>query len=195
LGVTIQPVTEELAKSFGLSQSKGALVNNTMKGGPADKAGIRQGDIIIAFNNAEVKDTSHLQRLVAEAAVGKPCKVTVFRDGKSIDLNITLANAENAPKGRREPDVEGQPGQADQLGLSVDNVEQGSGAIVVDVASGSSAAEAGIRRGDVIVSINRKKVANSLDYQRMIQQASRGNSLTILVRRGDASIYFALRLK
>ena len=194
MGVTIQPVTEELAKSFGLRQAKGALVNDIMKGGPAEKAGIRQGDVITAFNGSEVKDPSHLQRLVAESAVGKPARVTIFRDGKSIDLNLTLANAETAPKVQREPGGDEQPGQADPLGLVVDDAEQG-GVIVLDVARGSAAAEAGIKRGDVIVSINRKKITTSAEYQRIIQQATRGGSLTILVRRGDASIYFALRLR
>src|SRR6185369_6855061 len=75
MGVTIQPVTEELAHSFGLKEAKGALVNNILKGGPAEKAGMRHGDVIIALNGADVKDPSHLQRLVAEAGTGKAVKV------------------------------------------------------------------------------------------------------------------------
>lgn len=194
MGVTIQPVTEELALSFGLKQSKGALVNDILKGGPAEKAGVRQGDVIIAFNGSEVKDPSHLQRLVAEAGIAKAVKLTVFRDGKNVELNMTLSSAEAAPKQRRAPDAEGvQPGQADLLGLVVDDAEQG--VVVVDVARGGSAAEAGIRRGDVIVSINRKKITNSGEYKHIMQQAGHGSSMTILVRRGNASIYFALRIK
>ena len=195
MGVTIQPVTEELASSFGLKQARGALVNDVLKGGPAEKAGLRQGDVIIAFNGTEVKDTSHLQRLVAEHGVGKTARVTVFRDGKSIELGMTLSSADTAPRQQRDSGGTGeQPGQADLLGLVVDDAEQG-GVVVVDVGRGSAAAEAGIRRGDVIVSVNRKKVDNSGEYQRIIQQAGRGGSLTVLVRRGDASIYFALRIK
>ena len=196
MGVTIQPVTEELAKSFGLRQATGALVNNVLKGGPAQKAGMRQGDVIIAFNGSEVKDPSHLQRLVAEYGVGKAARVTVFRDGKNVDLTLTVANAENAPKLRPEPGGDNnQPGQADPLGMTTDDVEQGSGVVVVDVARGSAAANAGIRHGDVIVSINRKKIANNAEYQRIIRQAVRGSSLTLLVQRGDSSIYFALQLR
>jgi Do/DeqQ family serine protease len=196
MGVTIQPVTEELAQSFGLKQAKGALVNDILDGGPAEKAGVRQGDVIIVFNGSEVKDPSHLQRLVADAGIGKTVKVKVFRDGKDAELSMTLTNAEAVPKQRRKPDGDagGQPGQADFLGLAVDDAEQG-GVVVVDVARGGTAAEAGIRRGDVIVSINRKKVSNSGEYQRIIQQAGRAGSMTILVRRGNASIYFALRIK
>ena len=195
MGVTIQPVTEDLARSFGLKQARGALVNDVLKGGPAEKAGIRQGDVIIAFNGTEVKDPSHLQRLVAEHGVGKSAKVTVSRDGKSIELGMTLSSAEAHPRQQREPGGRGdQSGQADLLGLVVDDAEQG-GVVVLDVGRGSAAADAGIRRGDVIVSVNRKKVSNSGEYQRSIQQAGRGDSLTVLVRRGDASIYFALRIK
>jgi serine protease Do/serine protease DegQ len=195
MGVTIQPVTEELAHSFGMKQAKGALVNEILNGGPAEKAGVRQGDVIIAFNGSEVKDPSHLQRLVAEAGIARTVKVQVFRDGRDVELNLALSSAESAPKQRREKIGElEQPGQADLLGLAVDDAERG-GVVVVDVARDGAAAEAGIRRGDVIVSINRKKVSNSEEYQRIIRQVGHGNSMTILVRRGNASIYFALRIK
>ena len=151
--------------------------------------------MIIAFNGSTVKDPSHLQRLVAEHGVGKQAKVTVFRDGKTVELGMTLSSAEAMPRQQREPGGKGeQGGQGDLLGLVVDDAEQG-GVVVVDVGRGSAAAEAGIRRGDVIVSVNRKKVSNSAEYQRTVQQAARGGSLTVLVRRGDASIYFALRIK
>jgi len=197
MGVTIQPVTEELAKSFGLRQAKGALINDVLKGGPADKAGIRQGDVITGFNGTEVKDPGHLQRLVAEAGVGKPVRVTVSRDAKSLDLNMNLANADSAPKvqQRSQRGNEPQQGEADPLGLVVEDLEQGNGVAVVEVARGSAAADAGMRHGDVIVSINRKRVANTADYERLVQQASATGNLTILARRGNASIYFALRLK
>lgn len=197
MGVTIQPVTEDLAQSFGLKQAKGALVNAVIKGGPADKAGIRQGDVITGLNGSEIKDPSQLQRKVAEAGVGTKVKITVFRDGTSLDLNITLANADSAPKQRAREERSGrqQEGGADRLGLIVDNAELGGGVVVVDVAQDGAAAEAGIRSGDVIVSINRKKTSNTAEYSHIIQQAGKGSRVTILVRRGDMSIYFALRIK
>lgn len=195
MGVTIQPVTEELAQSFGLKHTKGALVNDIIKGGPADKAGIKQGDVITALNGTEVKDPSHLQRLVAEAGIGKIARITVFRDGKSVELNLTLASADSAPRQQRESGGgRQQGGEADLLGLVVEDSEQGEGVVVVDTARGGAAAEAGIRRGDLIVSINRKRVANIAEYDRAIRSSRSGN-LTILVRRGDTSIYFALRVK
>ena len=196
MGVTIQPVTEDLARSFGLKQARGALVNDVIKGGPAQKAGIRQGDVITAFNGSEVKDPSHLQRLVAEQGVGRTARVTLIRDGKPVELGLTLSSAEAIPRKQRESGGSGEhSGQGDLLGLVVDDAEEG-GVVVVDVGRGSVAADAGIRRGDVIVSVNRKKVLNSGEYQRIIHQAGSGEGrLTLLVRRGDASIYFALRIK
>ena len=197
MGVTIQPVTEELAQSFGLKQVKGALINDVIKGGPADKAGIRQGDVITALNGSEVRDPSHLQRLVAEAGVGKVVKVSVFRDGKALERNITLLSADSAPKkqARDERGSSRQGEDADLLGLVVENAGQGDGVVVVDEVRGGIAAEAGIKRGDIIVSINQRKTANTAEYSRAIRQAGRGGSMVVLVRRGDASIYFALRLK
>ena len=197
MGVTIQPVTEELAQSFGLKQAKGALVNDVIKGGPAYRAGIRQGDVITALNGKEVKDPSHLQRQVAEAGIGKVAKISIIRDGKALELGITLASADNAPKQRQRAEQGGrqQEGGADLLGLIVENAAGGDGVVVVDAASGGAAAEAGIKRGDVIVSVNRKRTSTTAEYARAIQQAGRAGTLTILVRRGDASIYFALRVK
>jgi serine protease Do/serine protease DegQ len=196
MGVTIQPVTEELAQSFGLKQARGALVNDIIKGSPADRAGVLQGDIITHLNGTEVKDPSHLQRLVAEAGIGKAAKVTVYREGKAVELSMTLASADSAPKQRRDSGGgRQQGGEGDLLGLVVEGAEQGGGVVVVDVARNGVAAEAGIRRGDLIVSINRKRVANKAEYDRIIQQASRSGGMTVLVRRGDASIYFALRIR
>ena len=195
LGVTIQPVTEELAASFGLKQTRGALVNDTVAGSPAEKAGIRQGDVIIAFNGTEIKDPAHLQRLVGEAGIGTSIRVKVFREGKILEMTLQPASADSAPRQRKGSSGGGeQHGSVDKLGLLVEDGEQG-GPVVMDVARGSVAAEAGIRRGDQIISINRRRLSGSADYQRIIQQADRGSSLTLLVRRGDASIYFALRLR
>ena len=193
LGVTIQPMTEELAQSFGMRHARGALVNDVMKGGAAEKAGIRQGDVITAFNGAEVKDSSHLQRLVAEAGLGKPVKVGVFRDGKSLDLDIVLTLADKIPKTRSEPGTGIESGKADTFGLAVDDAE-GGGVVVVGLVRGGVAADAGVKQGDVIVSINRKRVATVTEYERAVAQARNG-IFTILVQRGNASIYFALRLK
>jgi len=194
MGVTIQPVTEELAQSFGLKESKGALINDLLKGGPADKAGIRQGDIITNFNGTSVTDPSHLQRLVAEAGIGKSAKVEIMRDGKKLTVTMILANADTAPKQHSSgSNRQSHSGDADILGLVVDDGEQ-AGAIIQNVEQRSIAAEAGIKRGDLIVSINRKAIHSAADYHLAINRAGKGGRVTILVRRGEASIYFAVRI-
>jgi serine protease Do/serine protease DegQ len=191
MGVSIQPVTEEFAQSFGLRQAKGALVSGVMAGSPADRGGVRQEDIIIAFNGVEVKDPAHLQRLVAEAGIGRPIKVTVFRDGRNLDLTMTLVSADSAPQARRGAGGERRQLQGDPLGLVVEDTE-GGGVVVADLIRGGAAADVGIQRGDLIVAINRRRIANAADYQKIVRQAQ-GRTLIILVRRGDASIYFALK--
>lgn len=196
IGVTIQPVTEELAQSFGLKEAKGALVNDVIKEGPAGKAGLRQGDVIVGLNGNEVKEPSQLQRLVAEADIDKAAKISIIRDGKRLELSITLASVDTAPK--RQLEEQGgrqQGGAADQLGLVVENAGQRDGVVIVDVARGGVAAEAGIKRGDVIVSVNRNRISTTAEYFRVTGQVGRGGKAIILVRRGAASIYFALRLK
>jgi Do/DeqQ family serine protease len=195
MGIAIQPVTDELARSFGLKESKGALVSDVMQGGPADKGGIRQGDVIIGFNGNEIKDPSHLQRLVAEAGIGSHVAVTIVRDGKVLELKLVIADAEHASRKQRSATSPEQPGDVDPLGLIVDDADQGEGALVVDVARGGAAAEAGIRRGDLIVAVNRKKVTGSESYLNIVRGIRPGSSVTLLVRRGDMSIYFALRAR
>ncbi|ABL00792.1 Do family serine endopeptidase [Pelobacter propionicus] len=191
MGVTIQPVTEELGRSFGLHQAKGALISGVVAGSPADKGGLRQGDIITAFNGTEVKDPAQLQRLVAEAGIGRPVRVTLFRNGRSLELSMTLVAAESAAQARRGAGGERHQVQADPLGLVVEDMD-GAGVVVADVINGGSAADVGIRPGDLIVSINRKRIATTAEYQKAIRQAQ-GGTLIILVRRGDSSIYFALK--
>jgi len=193
MGVSIQPVTEELARSFGLRSAKGALISSVMRGSPADKAGIRQGDVVVGFNGGDVRDPAQLQRFVAEAGVGKSVKITLFRDGRTIDLKMTLASADSAPQARQGSSADRQQGQPDPLGLAVDDAD-GEGVVIVDLVRGGAAAEAGMKRGDVIVSINRRRVTGTADYQRIISQ-TRGRSLVVLVRRGDSNIYFAIRAK
>lgn len=194
MGVTIQPITDELAQSFGLKEAKGALINQVLKDGPADKAGVRQGDVITSFNGVEVKDSAHLQRLVAEAGVGKNTSVKIIRDGKPLTLSMTLANSDSAQKHNpRESQKDYPNGSPDILGLLVE--ESGQGEVSINkVAKGSVAAEAGIKPGDMIVSINRQIVKTIEDYQKITSRAGKGSRLTILVRRGGASIYFALRI-
>lgn len=198
LGVSIQPVTDEIAASFGLKKAAGALVNEVVAGSPAAKAGIRQGDIIVGIDGREVKDVQQLQRLVADTPEGKQVEVRVIREGKEIRLSMRLGSAESADARQVKPE-EQEP--AVWLGMTVAELPRemrmrGIGGVMVSgVDPEGTAAEAGIRPGDVIVSINRMKVGNLAEYSRVIAEAGRKGSALLLVKRGTASIYFVLKTR
>ena len=196
LGISIQTVTDEMARSFGLPKTYGALVNDVVKSGPASKAGIQQGDVITGFAGSAVKDVRQLQRVVAETPVGKKVEVEIYREGKPLKLFVTTAPAESAPPEAQRPS-EG----AGALGLSVAELgaEQRArglaGVVVTELEPGGIAEDSGIQRGDVIVSVNQKKVHNLAEYQRAMKDADAKGAATLLIRRGSASIYFALKLR
>jgi len=197
LGVSIQPVTEEIAREFGLKKVRGVLVADVMEGSPAARGGIKQGDIILDFAGTEIKDAQHLQRLVAGTAPGKTVQVTVFRGGREVKLSLTSASADSAAARQARPQGEAP----DIIGLAVTELPPdmlrrgGSGVVVAQVEEGGIAAEAGIQRGDIIVSVNRKPVTNPAEYDRAMAEAERRGTAILLVRRGGASIYFSLRLR
>lgn len=194
IGVSIQPVTDDLAQSFGLKQARGALVNGVAKAGPAEKGGIRQGDVISAVNGTEIKDPAHLQRVVAEIPIGKSGKFTVYRDGRVVELSVVPLNADNAVSPAVSPKREdGRRSAPDLLGMAVEDLE-GAGVVVAGVVRGGLAAEAGLQRGDIIVSINRRRISNTAEYHSVLSKSS-GGRLIILARRGDASVYFAIKMR
>jgi len=197
MGVSIQTMTDEMARSFGLAKTYGALVNDVVPASPAAKAGILQGDVITGFAGSAIKDVRQLQRLVAETPAGKRIEVELYRDGKKLKLFVTTSPAESAPAQAQRPTEHA----AGALGLSVEELGADlrarglSGVVVTDLEPGGVAEEGGIQRGDLIVSVNQKKVRNLAEYQRAMKDASSKGAATLLIRRGSASIYFALRLR
>jgi Do/DeqQ family serine protease len=198
LGVAIQPVTAEIASSFGLDKAAGALVNDVVPGSPAAAAGIRQGDIILSLDGKAVTQVSQLQRLVAETPIGKRVAVTVFRERREFKLTLVLGSADSAEAKRGKPE---QAVPATWLGMTVVELPREfrvrgfSGVLVSGVDSDGAASEAGLQQGDVIVSINRLKVDNLNEYGRAVAESERKGSAVVLVRRGSASIYFVLRTR
>jgi serine protease Do len=197
LGVSIQPVTEELARSFGMKMARGALVSDVMAGGPAERAGMKQGDVITGFDGKEIKDPRQLQLVVAETPVGKRVAVEVFRDGRTLKLSLAIGNADSA----QASPPRSTEAEAGWLGLTVEELPQNkrlrglSGLLVTGVDPGGMAAEAGMQRGDVIVSVNQRRVGNLKEYAGAMKEAERKGAVALLVRRGDASIYFALKIR
>lgn len=199
LGVQSQAVTPELAESYGLEGEKGALVVEVIKDTPAEKAGIRSGDIITELDGRHVKDPNELSRIVASTAPGKTVAVKLFRDGNDKVIEVNLE--------KRVDDGEGGPtesGKADKLGLSVQNltkdlatslrIKDGKGIVVTEVTPGGLADEAGIIRGDMILEINGTKMMTVNDYDKSIKKPAKGGYLRFLLRRGESSLIVAMKI-
>jgi serine protease Do len=197
LGVMIQKVTPEIAESLNLKEQKGALVADVMKDGPAAEAGIKVGDVIVEFDGHTVKDSTELPLLVARTPIGKSVNVKVLRDKGAETISVKvgeLKDEETAVAAGKEENfgltVQAlTPEIADSLGLSGDL----KGVVVSGVESGSAAEDAGLRRGDVIQEVNRAPVKNLAGYRKALAGAAKGKSVLFLVRRGENTIFVALK--
>jgi len=197
LGVMIQKITPDLAKSFGLSQSEGALVGDVIPDGPAAKGGVKRGDVIVMFDGQQVKDMEDLPKIVAATRPNSVVDVEVIRDGSRMTLSVSIELLEDSQ--------ETVVAKADPLGLQVQDITEGlaqslklesvEGVLVSDVTAGNAAAEAGIRRGDVISEINRSIVKDMRDYQNLMASVQKGSSVLFLVKRGGSTIYIAVKVE
>ena len=202
LGVTIQPMTTELAKSFGVAHADGVLVANVQEGSPAAKAGVKPGDIIVDFDGQKVGRTTDLSRLVAATPVGKDVRVTVLREGKAVPLNAHIARMDDKDTAAVADagDRTGKP----QLGVSVEpvtpelakqfGVGEARGVVVREVKDGSPAADAGIRAGDVITEINRKPIKGVEDLRKALDAHKPGTTALLLVYREGGARYVTVKV-
>jgi serine protease Do len=199
LGIKIQEVTPQLAKSFGLKDSKGAIVADVTDGGPADKSGIRRGDVVLEFDGKEIKEPRELSRIVASTPVGKSAEVKVLRDGKTTSHKVKVGELE----ARHEDDK--TPATNKTYGLTISPVtpdvaaalglKTNTGVMVVRVEPGSSAADAGIAQGDVITEVDRQAVRDVNDFAEKIKKGSNSESVLLFIKRGKNSLYAAVSPK
>ncbi|MDH7500087.1 MAG: DegQ family serine endoprotease [candidate division NC10 bacterium] len=198
LGVGIQRITPQLAKSFGLKEEGGVLVSQVFKDSPAERAGIKQGDVILEFDGKVTKEIGELSRTVATSPVGKSVTLKIFREGKTLTLQAKIAEM------KEEREVAEAPSRK-PLGLSVQDitpelarrlgVEEGSGVIVTQVEPRGPAAGAGINRGDVIQEVNRQPVGSVEEFNRALEQAKAEEDILFLVRRGEQSLFIVVPTK
>ena len=198
LGVSIQEVTPELAKSFGLKEKKGALVGQVVSGSPAEKAGIEQGDIILEFDGKELADSKDLPRIVASTPVGKGVTVKLSRNGKLIDRQVKVGELEEKTEIAKTPIHR-------SLGITVQNLtpeiakglglKKETGVVVTQVEPGSSASDAGIQTGDLIQEVNRKPVKNVEDFVQKVEKAKDQENVLLLIQRGQNTLFAALTPK
>lgn len=198
LGVSIQPVTPDLAKVFGLEQSRGALVASVVEGSSAAKAGVKPGDIITEYNGHPVARSEDLPRAVAETPVGHEVPMTVIRDGEPVTLKATIAKLDEPAA----PPTAASKATKDALGLALQPLtpaetrERGlgehGGLLIRGVQEGSPAASAGLRPGDVITEINRAPVKSVEDVKQAMDKRAKDKPALFVVHRSGASIYIAV---
>ncbi|HZO43571.1 MAG TPA: DegQ family serine endoprotease [Methylomirabilota bacterium] len=197
LGVSIQPLTKDLAKNFKRDNTNGALVSSVIEGSPAEKAGLKAGDVIVEFNGKKVAKATDLPSLVADLTVGRDVPMVVVRDGSEMRLNARIARLEDeTPAKVADAQEKGQlglsvqpitPPVARELGLKVKE-----GVLVRDVVEGGRAAEAGIRPGDVIVEINRQPVRTVEDLKVRVDKQTKNEPIVLLVNRDGQALYVAV---
>ncbi|GJL57971.1 MAG: MucD protein [Nitrospirales bacterium] len=203
LGVGIQAVTTDLADSFKLDQSKGALVTNVVPGSPADKAGLKRGDVIVEYQGKPVLDPRNLQHHVIRTTIGTEVEMVVIRDGQKHNLKAEIREQEKPVQvaqagqmGTTEGPLAGvavqnlNPGMAEQLGVE----ENVNGVVVMDVAPGSYAARAGLAQGDVISEINRKPVRSEEDFVKVVSHLKENSSALIFIHRGKGALYLSIKV-
>src|SRR5438067_10131408 len=196
IGVGIQDVNAQLAQSFGLERPMGALVSTVESGGPAEKAGVKPGDVILSFNGKPIDRSSELPPLVAAAKPGSKATVEVWRDGKKQTLALGVGELKEQSVARGTPKGPGERGG--KLGLAVrpltpeEKQELGATQGVIVEQVGGPAARAGLRPGDVITAVNGAPVKSPDDLRKQVEKAK--GSVALLVRRGDASIFVPIEV-
>jgi serine protease Do len=199
LGVSVQPITPELAASFGMKDDKGALISEIMKGSPAEKAGIQAGDIILEFDGRPIKDMHELPRIAAVTPVGKKAVVKLLRDGKTITKTVTIERMADSEVAAAQP-----ANTRENLGLVVADLSkelaaqlrtsETSGVVVMEVKQGSAAHEAGLAKGDIIRQINGSAVSNRDSYAKAVATLKKGDLARFLVRRGETALFIAVKV-
>jgi len=199
LGVTLKPVTPSLANAIAFTGTEGAVVDNAKENAPAAKAGLRSGDVIVEFDGKPVKSAKQLTEIVADTPVGKVAQLKYVRDGRSQTTTISLAERPVAGNTQvAEPEGEDDPGIG-KLGLRASTVNPEvarelklrtpNGAVIESVQPDSPAADAGLRRGDVIHRINREQITNSAQFSRALA-AIRGDKEIVLQIERDGELAF-----
>jgi len=196
LGVVIQRVTPEIAQHMDLEADQGALVSKVIDEGPAAEAGLERGDVIVEFDGQRIEDWNDLPRVVARTPVGKEVEVEVLRDGDRETVDVEIGKLEE-PTEVAAAEPSGGEGTAETFGMRVQDVtpeiadqlglEEPEGVVITGVEPGSAASKANLRRGDVILEVDRSEVGSVDQLQTRLTEA--GEDALLLVRRGDATLY------
>ncbi|WP_309084084.1 Do family serine endopeptidase [Chelativorans sp.] len=196
IGVQIQEVTPEIAESLGLKDQKGALIVEPQEGQPAAEAGIQAGDVVIALDGKPVASPRELARIVAEQDIGKNINVTVWRDGKSQEITVKVAEMPDTDQVASAAPERRSDGQAEttSFGMTVTPSDDGNGLVVTNVEPGSAAEDNGIMPGDVIRAVNSRPVKSAEDLSAAVEAAGEAGRGAVLLQvvRDDANRFVAL---
>ncbi len=198
IGVQIGTVSEDVAKAIGLPKAMGAMVSNVERGGPADAAGVRSGDVITNFNGREITHMSDLPRLVGDTKPGTRATLELWRKGRTVKVNITVGEMPAAEEDEARPRETPQAAPADALGLTVQEVSstlrqqyQFEGGVQVVEAEGP-AAEAGVATGDIVLTINDTDINSPSQYASVVSKLDKSRPAAVLVMRGDQSQWLTI---
>lgn len=199
LGVMIQHVTPELAAQFNLDRPIGALVGEVTPDSPADKAEIKAGDVIIEYKGKEVTQMSMLPAMVAQTPIGEKAKITLVRKGEKKKVTVTIAKL----KEEEEEVYNGSKIEKQDLGLSVQEltqelaqslgIEGETGLLIANVEPNKPAAEAGLKRGDLILEVNQQPIKTLKDYKEVLKAAKKGESILLLIKRENHTRFVAVK--
>lgn len=202
LGVRFQPLTADLAKSFGLDSEKGALIASVEKDTPAEQAGLKAGDVILEYDGKQINEGNELPRYVAVTPVDKKVKLTIFRDGKKMAVHLVVAKLKD---GSVET-AAGGGSNSEKLGVTVEELDKAKaerlglrdsgGLVITEVKPGSQAEEAGITPGSIVMEINGQRPDTLAAFDSVTAKLSKGGVVRLLLRRPDNSVhYVALKVE
>ncbi|MBW1697951.1 MAG: DegQ family serine endoprotease [Deltaproteobacteria bacterium] len=198
LGVYLQELSKDLIESFNLKDIKGVLVVDVTEGSPADRAGIRRGDVVVEMNGKRVEDVGHFRNMVALSEPGSKARIVVIRNGKRIEIEVTLGSQEKAVARATRTDL------MERLGFTVQDLtrelaeqlgyELKEGVVISQVVPGTPAQLAGLRPGMLILEVNRKEVKNTRQFLEALEISRRTESVLLLVQYGQYTQYVVLKL-
>ncbi len=199
LGVYMQPVTADIKKAFHLKNNGGALVSDVIKGTPAWKAGIKRGDVIIKVDGSKIKNPTDLAIKIGSYKPGTEVDITVIRNGSIIDKKVKLSKATSKVAGNENRFTSNK-----KLGIEISpitpelkakyRIKEHEGVVIISVEPGSPAAAVGLSPGDVILEVDREKIKDINDFERIMKNAIKRSPILFLVRRGKATIYITIDL-
>ena len=201
LGVQLQEITPELADSLGLKERKGALIAGIFKDNPADKAGMKVGDVVVEFDGRAVESDRDFVALVGRTLVGKKVKLKVVRSGREKTLEVEIARRSDDEQGAVPAGEESR--KPFEIGISLQDItrelaerlriDDTDGVLVTEVDPGSAADRAGVSRGDIIIEVNRKAVASIRDFKDVLKDFDAYEPILFLMKRGKGNLFIVIK--